>query len=322
MHHVLEFAGTPAMSAFRFDRLTRRIAAIGGDLHLERARYWYFSASSAELDEVERSTLAGLLEASAAPERLGNGREFLVLPRLGTVSPWCSKACEIARSCGLGQVRRIERAILYEFASPVPDEAAARVAAVLHDPMTESWRMDRDLARDLFREVSPSSFQPIPLAQLEQANTALGLALSADEIAYLRSMYAARETPPSDVELLMFAQLNSEHCRHKIFNAPFRVDGQVMPLSLFAMIRETHRRAPAGTVLAYRDNAAIIAGGERRAFYPGADGVYRAHAELLHSAIKVETQPASRRLPAPQPVPVAKFATKVRPASARSRRPG
>jgi phosphoribosylformylglycinamidine synthase len=210
----------------------------------------------------------------------------VVVPRIGTVSPWSSKATDIARNCGLAQVARIERGTAYHVAGA---ERSAAVAAVLHDRMTETVLTGYEEAAQLFRHVPPRPLGHVALGALEEANARLGLALSADEIAYLRQAYGALGRDPTDAELTMFAQANSEHCRHKIFNADWIVDGAKQPRSLFAMIRHTHALQPRGTVLAYADNAAIMEGRAARRFYAGADGVYRAHDEATHIVVKVET---------------------------------
>ena len=218
---------------------------------------------------------------------------MLVVPRLGTVSPWSSKATDIAHSCGLTRVRRIERGILYVVVGEVVDEAALRRA--LHDRMTESILDHASEAAKLFEHAAPRPLTRVALASggravLERANETLGLALSPDEISYLVDAYGALGRDPTDVELMMFAQANSEHCRHKIFNAQMIVDGQPQPQSLFQMIQRSTEASPGGVLSAYRDNAAVIEGHAGGRFFPDpTTGVYGAHAEPMHIVMKVET---------------------------------
>ncbi|MBM3353789.1 MAG: phosphoribosylformylglycinamidine synthase, partial [Betaproteobacteria bacterium] len=219
------------------------------------------------------------------------GALFLVVPRLGTISPWSSKATDIARNCGLTQVLRIERGTAYrvDCAAPLSPPQRAAIAALLHDRMTEVVLSSPEEAAALFRHVAPRPLGHVARAELVDANRRLGLALSEDEIAYLRAAYEALGRDPTDAELTMFAQANSEHCRHKIFNAEWIVDGERSPQSLFDMIRHTHAANPQGTVLAYSDNAAIIQGRRAKRFYAGADGVFGPHEELTHTVLKCET---------------------------------
>ncbi|MBI3094335.1 MAG: phosphoribosylformylglycinamidine synthase, partial [Rhodocyclales bacterium] len=220
------------------------------------------------------------------------GELLLVTPRLGTISPWSSKATDIARNCGFAAVKRIERGTAYHVSGKVAQELA--LATRLHDRMTESVLDSIDAARALFHHVAPQPLASVDLqgggrAALVVANRELGLALSEDEIDYLVENFGKLGRNPTDVELMMFAQANSEHCRHKIFNASWTVDGEAQPLSLFGMIRETHKAHPEGTVVAYSDNAAVIEGANIRRFYPRADHGYTYGEELTHILAKVET---------------------------------
>ncbi|HKO66211.1 MAG TPA: phosphoribosylformylglycinamidine synthase, partial [Burkholderiaceae bacterium] len=232
------------------------------------------------------------------------GASFLVVPRLGTISPWASKATDIARNTGLTAIKRIERGTLYTIGlrrRTMATDATARVAALLHDRMTESV-IDPDADPALvFREIDGKPMQTLPLltqgrAALEHANAAMGLALSVDEIDYLLDAFKQMQRNPTDVELMMFAQANSEHCRHKIFNATWTIDREAKDTTLFDMIRATHRAAPHGTVVAYSDNSAVLEGRIASRFYPhsdhaaGAVGIdYRSRNELTHTVFKVET---------------------------------
>ncbi len=289
MPTILKLRGARALSEFRLAKLLPPLQqAFPGALRVA-AEHWHFVEADAEPDAAGRRLLERLLDYGAPPEPAAAGASlFLVVPRPGTLSPWSSKATDIAHACGLDWVRRIERGIVYhvEARGAVP---RAALAARLHDRMTESVLDALDAAALLFRHVPPRPLAQVPLARLEEANRELGLALSADEIDYLRAAYARLGRDPTDAELTMFAQANSEHCRHKIFNASWILDGEPQAHSLFAMIRHTHAAHPAGTVLAYSDNAAVMQGREGQRFYPDADGVYRAHRELTHTVMKCET---------------------------------
>jgi phosphoribosylformylglycinamidine synthase len=304
----LALDGPGALSAFRASGLLARIRSIEPAAEHLHARHVHFVHTRGPLDEHERARLAALLdygEPAATPE----GRpaaQWLVVPRLGTVSAWASKATDIARNCGLDRVLRIERGTRYSltargrlFGSRSLDEATARcVASLLHDRMTETvLDVGADCAQ-LFRELPGKPMARVAVlsggrAALVAANVDMGLALSDDEIDYLLDAYTAMRRDPTDVELMMFAQANSEHCRHKIFNARWTIDGEEQHASLFAMVRATHEAAPQATVVAYSDNAAVIEGGMARRLYPRGDGAigteFAARDELAHVVFKVET---------------------------------
>jgi hypothetical protein len=202
------------------------------------------------------------------------GRRLLVVPRIGTISPWSSKATDVAHNCGLAKVRRIERGIWYTVAGDVSDPAGLRAA--IHDRMTESVLEREEDAVRLFRHADPQPLATVDVlgsgrAAIESANASLGLALAPDEIDYLVDNFRALGRNPTDVELMMFAQANSEHCRHKIFNADFIVDGKKQDKSLFKMIRRSTEASPAGVLSAYSDNAAVMEGPEAGLFFPTQD---------------------------------------------------
>ncbi|MBN8481012.1 MAG: phosphoribosylformylglycinamidine synthase [Xanthomonadales bacterium] len=284
--------GQPALSAFRIDRQNVALMQAGSRCRLVAARHVYFveAAPAAQLDEAR---LVAILDAR--PGRPGPAALWVV-PRLGTISPWSSKATDILRGCGIDIVR-VERGLAFELdAAPQPGSSAWTTAmATLHDPMTQSVVTEPAALQRLFAVGTPGPLGRISLAgdalaALEAANARLGLALAPDEIAYLAESYAALGRDPSDAELMMFAQANSEHCRHKVFNAAFTIDGEAQARSLFAMIRNTHALAPAHTLSAYKDNAAVVAGYEARRFFADPEtGLYAAHAEAAPYAIKVET---------------------------------
>ena len=299
---VLALRGGSALSPFRVAKLLAAVAALRPNPSISdlSARYWHFVDVTRALSAHERATLERLLTYGPADSGDDDLRTpaFVVLPRFGTISPWSSKATDIAHNCGLRAVTRIERGVAYSIAtggdSCFGDAERAALVPLVHDRMTETVVAKLDDAERLFAHVAPRPLTRVPLlAQgrraLEDADVALGLALSDDEIDYLVDAFTRLGRDPTDAELTMFAQANSEHCRHKIFNATWRIDGELQPQSLFAMIRATHAAHPGGTLVAYSDNSSVIEGGIAERFYPDADGCYRAHREAMHVLMKVET---------------------------------
>ena len=296
---ILEFAGSPALSPFRLEKLAAALRERDVRVRNVSARFHHFVEVTTPPDEPQRALLERLLTygprlAATAGE---GGQLVLVVPRPGTTSPWSSKATDIAHVCGLSIVRRIERGIAYRVGvdGSLPDEALLALATPLYDRMTESPMLHFGDAARLFASHSPQPLGHVPLqsggrAALEQANASMGLALSADEIDYLADNYERLGRDPTDVELMMFAQANSEHCRHKIFNASWIVDGVAQDKSLFAMIRHTHACSPQGVLSAYKDNAAVIEGPRGARLLPDpANGEYRYVEEPLDILMKVET---------------------------------
>jgi len=284
---VLQLRAARALSDFRLAKLLPQLQQVEPRSRGLSAEFRHFVELDKPLAPDEEALLARLLAYGVPPAAPARGDTlYLVVPRIGTLSPWSSKATDIARNCGLAGVRRIERGTAYYVSG---GERSAAIAALLHDRMTEDVLGAFEEAAQLFQHVPPRPLARVALGALEEANRSLGLALSPDEIAYLREAYARLERAPTDAELTMFAQANSEHCRHKIFNADWIVDGEKKTQSLFAMIKHTHAVQPRGTVLAYADNAAIMEGRLARRFHPGADGVYAARSERTHTVMKVET---------------------------------
>ena len=295
--------GSTALSEFRSARLHARLVARVGSVTAVQARWLHLVDVSRELGGDEVVRLDSLLqygprESSIAGEGVSvEAAWFWVLPRPGTISPWSSKATDIAHVCGLDAVRRVERGIEYCVASskPLTREDLEALAPLVLDRMTEVAVFEPAEAQALFETSAARPLRRIPLAAgrgaLETANAELGLALSTDEIDYLLEAFARLGRDPTDVELMMFAQANSEHCRHKIFNAQWIIDGEPQAKTLFGMIRNTHARNPQGVLSAYRDNAAVIEGvaaGQRWYPEPGS-GVYGAHPGPIDILIKVET---------------------------------
>ena len=299
MSVVLPLRGVTALSDFRVEKLFQKAAALGLPEVKLSSEFWYFVGSEKALDAATVEKLQALLAAQSV-EQTPKAREglhlFLVTPRLGTISPWASKATNIAENCGLEGIERIERGIAVWLEGALTDGQKQQWAALLHDRMTESVLTDIDAAAQLFHHIQSETFSSVDVLgggkeALVKANTEMGLALSADEIDYLVENYQALQRNPSDVELMMFAQANSEHCRHKIFNADFILNGEKQPKSLFGMIRDTHNAHPEGTVVAYKDNSSVIEGAKIERFYPNAaeNQGYRFHEEDTHIIMKVET---------------------------------
>ena len=299
MSVVLPLRGVTALSDFRVEKLFQKAAALGLPEVKLSSEFWYFVGSEKTLDTATVEKLQALLAAQSV-EQTPKAREglhlFLVTPRLGTISPWASKATNIAENCGLEGIERIERGMAVWLEGALTDGQKQQWAALLHDRMTESVLTDIDAAAQLFHHIQSETFSSVDVLgggkeALVKANTEMGLALSADEIDYLVENYQALNRNPSDVELMMFAQANSEHCRHKIFNADFILNGEKQPKSLFGMIRDTHNAHPEGTVVAYKDNSSVIEGAKIERFYPNAaeNQGYRFHEEDTHIIMKVET---------------------------------
>jgi phosphoribosylformylglycinamidine synthase len=299
MPDLLTLRGRNALSEFRLKKLTQALKRTAPAITAITAEYWHFAALKTALQPPQRKILERILTYGPAPAEVSeSGRLLLVVPRLGTISPWASKATDIAHSCGLDAVERIERGVAY-YVSVKPGKRldaaqSAALFALIHDRMTETVLDSLDAASHLFQHFAPQPLVMIDLLAhgreaLERANREMGLALSDDEIDYLLENFRRMARNPTDVELMMFAQANSEHCRHKIFNADWIVDGKRKDRSLFGMIRHTHAVNPAGTVVAYADNASIIEGAQIDRFYPDASGTYRYANERTHILMKVET---------------------------------
>ncbi len=293
---MLILRGAPALSAFRHGKLlaqlTAKVPAISG-LYAEFA---HFAEVSGTLGAEEEHVLARLLKyGPSVPVQEPAGRLFLVIPRFGTISPWSSKASDIARNCGLDKIQRLERGIAYYVAGELSDADAGQIAAALHDRMTQLVLERFEDAANLFSHAQPKPLTAVDVlgggrAALERANVELGLALAEDEIDYLVTSFTDLGRNPHDIELMMFAQANSEHCRHKIFNASWDIDGESQEKSLFGMIKNTYQLHGEGVLSAYKDNAAVIVGNVAGRFYPNPDtGEYAANREPVHILMKVET---------------------------------
>lgn len=303
--HLIHFEGGNALSAFRAQALLPRLQAVQSRITAVHARHVHWVWSDHPLGGGERDKLEALLRYGDPYTGPAEGALLVVAPRLGTVSPWASKATDIAHNCGLG-LRRVERVTEFRLtlksgllggAKALSDAELQQCAALLHDRMTESVLIARDEARHLFDEQPGKPMEHVDVlgrgkAALEAANTDFGLALSDDEIDYLVAAFTGLKRNPTDVELMMFAQANSEHCRHKIFNAQFTIDGVAQEKSMFGMIRHTHQLAPQHTVIAYSDNASVMEGHEVERWLPQGytnAPVYGPRRDLAHVLMKVET---------------------------------
>ncbi|HQS64133.1 MAG TPA: phosphoribosylformylglycinamidine synthase, partial [Acidovorax defluvii] len=312
--HMTTLAGGNALSTFRAQQLQPALEAIHPRISGIAARFVHLVATDAAPTPPELERLAALLTYGDPYAGPGDGTVLIVTPRLGTLSPWASKATDIARNCGLA-IRRVERTTEYRIslkagllgkAPELTAEQLGQVAALLHDRMTESVVADRAAAAALFTELQPAPMEHVDVLTggpeqgrkaLEAANTRFGLALADDEIDYLVAAFTGLARNPTDVELMMFAQANSEHCRHKIFNAQFTIDGVAQDKSLFGMIRHTHQLAPQHTVVAYSDNASVMEGHQVERFvakmasgaYVISASSYEKSSATHHVLMKVET---------------------------------
>lgn len=306
---MLTLPGTAALSSFRIEKLLNQLQSLDSRILKVTAHYVHFvqlqtdDAQNNALTTDDMQTLQRLLDygysavqATAAESANLTTTRLWVVPRLGSISPWSSKATEIAERCGLVGIKRLERGIEYTLnaTASIDSEKLQLIAALLHDRMTQQV-VTNEAQLDLFAEHEPQPLQTVAIIEqgreaLVKANTVLGLALSADEIDYLTESFTQLGRNPTDVELMMFAQANSEHCRHKIFNADWTIDGEAQAKSLFAMIRNTHTLNPQNILSAYSDNASVIAGHEAQVFIRDANTHgYGYVEETAHILMKVET---------------------------------
>ncbi len=299
MSSIVSRPGSAALSPFRIEKIRQEAARLGVTLGSVEARFWHFLEIDGALDAAaERQVDQTLAYGEPTDAPTADAVQVLVTPRPGTISPWSSKATDILRNSGLARLKRIERGVAYRLldaaGAPLAEAALKTLLPLLHDRMIEAVLPTLDEATVLFRHVPPRELTSVDVlaggrAALVAANRDLGLALSDDEVDYLVENFSRIGRNPTDVELMMFAQANSEHCRHKIFNASWVIDGKAESKSLFGMIRDTHAAHPEGTVVAYSDNSSVIEGAAIERFYPRADGSYAYSEELTHVLMKVET---------------------------------
>ena len=292
----MRLPGPAAETAFRLEKLQGQLQSRADAVAGVTVSFLHFAVCSRPLTERERDVLDALLTYGLPAEAPAGDFELVVIPRIGTISPWASKATEIARICGL-PLQRLERGRAYRFrlSRQLSDAETERLLPLLHDRMTESVVTDPTGEASMFARSSPKPLTTVDVLgegpqALVRCNQALGMALSDGEIDYLAEQFTSMGRNPTDVELMMFAQANSEHCRHKVFNADWLIDGQPAPKSLFAMIKNTHANAPDGVLSAYADNAAVVEGPTAAWWIPGDDsGHYRQVVEPAHLVMKVET---------------------------------
>ena len=302
---MLTLRGAPALSAFRLDKLAQKFSTIDPDIQLLHTEYMHFAELREPLSPKRQDVLANLLrygpDLPAGNTDPSQGATLLlVVPRPGTISPWSSKATDIAHNCGLAEVERLERGIAWYLSLPATLDPAGRAAveALVHDRMTESVMTELEAAAQLFHHASPAPMASVDVLgggrdALVSADRSLGLALADDEIDYLVDSFTNLGRNPNDVELMMFAQANSEHCRHKIFNASWSIDGQEQEHSLFKMIRNTHEQGGENVLSAYSDNAAVVSGHVAGRFYPDP--------ESCESSFSLESIPLLMKVETPNP---------------------
>jgi phosphoribosylformylglycinamidine synthase len=295
---MLIIPGGRAISDFNQSKLLKNLRREIPAIESVEARYQHFAETTESLSQQDSDRLLALL--SYGEEQFSHepvGELFLVTPRQGTISPWSSKATDIFHNCGLTAVTRVERATAYYIVSKklLSEKDLLLVSSLLHDRMMEVVVHEMDAVSALFSHAEPAPLNSVRLTDdaqqaLNAANSQLGLALSDDEVDYLADSYAKLKRDPTDVELMMFAQANSEHCRHKIFNADWVIDGEAKQQTLFGMIRNTHKCSPEGVLTAYSDNSSVIEGPSASRFFPTlASHTYGYHSEPVHLLMKVET---------------------------------
>lgn len=294
---MIRLPGAPALSTFRTQKLLSQLTQIDSNIRSVSAEYVHFIDTSSELTTDELNVLKALLTYGPKVEETNKQNDtnqmLLVLPRFGTISPWSSKATDIAKNTGLGSVKRIERGVVYKVDGI--EALSTEISSALYDRMVETCTSSFDDAALLFEQHEPKSLSTIDILHggreaLAKANSFLGLALAEDEVDYLYDSFTDLERNPADVELMMFAQANSEHCRHKIFNASWTIDGNDMDLSLFKMIKNTYEKGGEDVLSAYSDNASVVAGPTTGRFFPNtATSEYSYTEEPIHLLMKVET---------------------------------
>ena len=296
---IIHIAGGPAYSKFRKEKLLEKLQTVNPQIKDIHSEYLHIVWCEKKIAASEKDTLERILHYGPKAQVLDfKDNSIITIPRPGTISPWASRATDIANHCGLYDIKRIERAVAVYIelknGALLSEDQKKVLTLYLHDRMTEVSIFNLDDAKALFSHLAPKPIQYAEMLEhgkkvLNDFNKNLGLALSEDEIDYLFNYFTSIKRNPTDVELMMFAQANSEHCRHKIFNADWIVDGEKQSKSLFGMIKNTHQLHPGNTVVAYSDNSSIVEGAKINRFYPNQNGVYDNHEELTHFIMKVET---------------------------------
>jgi phosphoribosylformylglycinamidine synthase len=297
---MLILQGGNALSDFRVNKLLPALQAIVPEISSIQAHFIHFAETSTEIDEKEQAQLNALLNYGSAIDITNDSSaKLIVIPRPGTISPWSSKATDIVHNSGLDKVVRIERGIVYLLTLSIDinlsDEQIELIKPLIHDRMTDAVISEEEDAKALFSTAEPAVLEYVDILTggkpaLEKANSEMGLALSIEEIDYLFNSFEKLNRNPTDVELMMFAQANSEHCRHKIFNAEWTIDNVKQDHSLFDMIRHTHQENPGNVLSAYHDNAAVMAGYTGKRFFIDPEkNEYGYKDEDIHILMKVET---------------------------------
>lgn len=297
---MLILAGGNALSEFRVNKLLPALQAYVPTIKSVQSHFIHFAETSADLSREENTQLDALLNyGNASCDHEDHSIKLIFIPRPGTISPWSSKASDIVHNSGLTKINRLERGKVFSFqledADVLTGDQIEQLKPLLHDRMTEILIHDEKEAVALFASTAPAQLEQVDIISgginaLESANIEMGLALSVEEINYLFTSFEKLGRNPTDVELMMFAQANSEHCRHKIFNAEWTIDGAKKEHSLFKMIRHTHEANPGNVLSAYHDNAAVMSGFNGKRFFtdPG-NHEYGYHDEDIHILMKVET---------------------------------
>ncbi len=291
---MLILRGGAALSAFRIAKINDQWITDQSPVRVLETYYAYLVQLQSDLCAKDQQVLMDLLGAHGLVDLQATQPICVVSPRLGTISPWSSKATDIVKHCDITAVTRVERVMVFELNTDLGDDAS-RISELLYDRMTESAFTRWSKLTHFFAAAEPAAMTTVDIVgegrpALERANMTLGLALAEDEMDYLVDSFQGLQRNPSDVELMMFAQANSEHCRHKIFNASWTIDGLDQPHSLFGMIRNTYNLAGDNVLSAYSDNAAVVQGPKAYRFYPNPEtGSYQASFEPVHMLMKVET---------------------------------
>ena len=290
--------GQQGLSEFRLKALVELIKRDFPDINSINCEDFFFCSLSEESKELRIQTedrLSKILKAQVVKKEL-EADQFILIPRIGTISPWSSKATDILSNAGLKPLKRIEKGLCFslDIQSDLKEKSIIEIGQKIYDRMTQTVITTVADAEKLFKQTQPKPVLRIDILgkgkkSLQEANSSLGLALSEEEIDYLYNSYLEKKSNPTDAELMMFAQANSEHCRHKIFNAQWEIDGQTLSMSLFDMIRNTYKKSPHGVLSAYEDNAAILKGHKAKRFFPNPASIYKTEEEPIHLVTKVET---------------------------------
>jgi len=286
--------GIQALRNFKVKTLNKKISALIPDIELVSSEYIHFIESKQDLNTSNKSTLDNLLNYAPKANLSNSNFQITISPRIGTISPWSSKASEICKLCGLSDIKRVERGITYHFNRRTNDKELKAILEFVMDKMTESYLENIEESKLLFNELKPRNFNSIDIlnngeSAIFKANIELGLALSDSEINYLFDRFTRLERNPRDIELMMFAQANSEHCRHKIFNADWTIDSEKQAVSLFGMIKNTYHQNPDGLLSVYSDNSAVMTGYKSNYFEPNEEGIYKTTTAQKAVLMKVET---------------------------------